>query len=223
MATYFYYRISQIEMAESADGLEALLGTEQLIIQSYCLEHNWYLSEIFEDTNIRWNEEFRARESARKLLKQLRPGDIVVVNSIERIFSSCHDTVDVVRLFRGVEAQLHVVELGGDITHLDFTANFVKLADVFSSLERRRSAERIKGVKQRQKRQGRYLGGSRPFGYMIHDNGRLIENPMEQRVLKKILVLKQRGKSLRAISEEVSTPIMPISFKTVQRLIQRHG
>ena len=210
-------------MTESSDGLDAVMGTEHLTIQSYCLEHDWYLSDIFEDTNTRWSEEFRSRESAQKLLAQLRPADIVIVNSIERIFSSCHDTVDVVKHFREVGVQLHVVELGGDITHVDFTVNFVKLAEMFSSLERRRSAERIKGVKQRQKRQGRYLGGSRPFGYMIHDNGRLIENPMEQRVLKKILVLKQRGKSLRAISDEVSTPIMPISFKTVQRLIQRHG
>jgi len=47
--------------------------------------------------------------------------------------------------------------------------------------------------------------------------------PMEQRVLNKIIELKKQGKSLRIISQEVSTPIMPISFKTVQRLIQRHA
>jgi hypothetical protein len=34
--------------------------------------------------------------------------------------------------------------------------------------------------------------------------------------------MKKKGKSLRAISAEVSTPIMPVSFKTVQRLIKRH-
>jgi hypothetical protein len=41
-------------------------------------------------------------------------------------------------------------------------------------------------------------------------------------VLKKILDMKKQGKSLRAISSEVSTPMMPVSFKTVQRLIKRH-
>jgi hypothetical protein len=58
---------------------------------------------------------------------------------------------------------------------------------------------------------------------MIHENGCLIENPMEQRVLRRIMELKKQGKSLRAISNEVSTPVMPISFKTVQRLLQRHA
>jgi hypothetical protein len=34
--------------------------------------------------------------------------------------------------------------------------------------------------------------------------------------------MSSQGKSLRAISAEVSTPVMPISFKTVQRLLKRH-
>jgi hypothetical protein len=45
---------------------------------------------------------------------------------------------------------------------------------------------------------------------------------MEQKVLKHILKMNSQGKSLRAISAEVSTPVMPISFKTVQRLLKRH-
>jgi hypothetical protein len=45
---------------------------------------------------------------------------------------------------------------------------------------------------------------------------------MEQKVLKQILKMNSQGKSLRAISAEVSTPVMPISFKTVQRLLKRH-
>jgi DNA invertase Pin-like site-specific DNA recombinase len=121
-----------------------------------------------------------------------------------------------------MSVQLHVVELGGDITDAQLSVNFAKITGLFSALEKRKSAERIKGVKQRQRKQGRYLGGSRPFGYMIHENGRLIENPMEQRVLRRIMELKKLGKSLRAISSEVSTPVMPVSFKTVQRLLQRH-
>jgi hypothetical protein len=76
-------------------------------------------------------------------------------------------------------------------------------------------------VKHKQKEKGRFLGGSRPFGFSVHDNGKLIENPSEQRTLQKIFELKRQGKSLRAISAAVSTPMTPISFKTVQRVLQR--
>jgi DNA invertase Pin-like site-specific DNA recombinase len=130
--------------------------------------------------------------------------------------------IKLVQKLKEMSVQLHVVELEGDITDVELSVNFAKVTGLFSALEKRKSAERIKGVKQRQRKQGRYLGGSRPFGYMIHENGRLIENSMEQRVLRRIMELKKLGKSLRAISSEVSTPVMPISFKTVQRLLQRH-
>ena len=47
---------------------------------------------------------------------------------------------------------------------------------------------------------------------------------LTRRVTRSVIMeLKKQGKSLRAISSEVSTPVMPISFKTVQRLLQRHA
>ena len=153
----------------------------------------------------------------------LVPGDVILCSKLERICSSSHEVIKLVQKLKEKSVQLHVVELGGDITDSEFSVNFASVTELFSALEKRKSAERIKGVKQRQRKQGRYLGGSRPFGYMIHENGRLIENPMEQRVLRRIMELKKLGKSLRAISSEVSTPVMPISFKTVHRLLQRHA
>ena len=156
-------------------------------------------------------------------MELLERGDILVCSKLERIISSSQEIVELISKFRAKNVQLHITELGGDITSKAFVSTFENVAQLFSSLEKRKSAERIKSVKQRQRKKGRYLGGSRPFGYMIHENGRLIENPLEQRVLNKIIELKKQGKSLRVISQEVSTPIMPISFKTVQRLIQRHA
>ena len=181
------------------------------------------MTETLKDTDCAWATEFEKREKGGQLMASLQPGDIVLCSKLDRLVRSCGEAVQLPKTFKEMGVSLHIVELGGDITDHEFAANFDQLAQIFASLETRKSAERIKGVKQRQRKQGRYLGGSRPFGYMIHENGRLIENPMEQRVLKRILELKRQGKSLRAISSEVSTPVMPISFKTVQRLLQRHA
>ena len=137
--------------------------------------------------------------------------------------SSSVEARELVDVLRDRKVQLHILELGGEITNETFMLEFSIAAELFSKLDRRKSAERIKSVKYKQKSKGRYLGGSRPFGYMIHENGKLIENPIEQRLLKRILDLKRAGKSLRSISDEVSTPLAPVSFKTVQRLLQRHA
>ena len=223
MTIYSYFRTSELEATLEKDQLDAILESEVLSIQTYCLGRRWFLTETLRDSNCSWNLEFHKRENGKKLIDMLQPGDVVLCSKLERIVSSSQEAVKLIRDFKEKSTQLHVIELGHDITSSESTVNFEMIAEVFSSLEKRKSAERIRGVKQRQRQQGRYLGGSRPFGYMIHENGRLIENPMEQRVLKKIMDLKKQGKSLRAISNEVSTPVMPISFKTVQRLLQRHA
>ena len=220
---YSYFRTSELEATMDKDQLDAILESEALSIQTYCLERQWFLTDTIRDSNCSWSLGFHERENGKKLTEMLQPGDVVLCSKLERIVSSSQEAVQLIRNFKKNSTQLHIIELGGDVTSFEFNINFETIAEMFSSLEKRKSAERIKGVKQRQRQQGRYLGGSRPFGYMIHQNGRLIENPMEQKVLKQIVNLKKEGKSLRAISKLVSTPVMPISFKTVQRLLQRHA
>ena len=223
MTIYSYCRFSELEQGENPNTHDKLLEREMLTIRAYCLHQQWFLTETVKDVDISWNVDFADRENGARLLEMLRPGDTLVTSCLERIFSSCHDAVSTIEQLKQKGVGLHIAQLGGDVTNSEFMVNFERVGRMFSGLEKRRSAERIKRVKQKQRSKGRYLGGSRPFGYMIHENGRLIENPMEQRVLKRIVQLKREGKSLRAISKEVSTPIVPVSFKTVQRLLQRHG
>ena len=223
MTIYAYCRTSELEDSMDQDRLNGILEPELLGIQTYCLQKGWYMTQTITETNCRWNQEFVDRERGKLLLEAMNPGDALLCSRLERIASSSQEVQMLVNLFSQRQIALHVVELGGDITDPELTVSVSRAVAIFAALEKRKSAERIKGVKQRQKQQGRYLGGSRPFGYMIHDNGRLIENPMEQKVLKRIFELKREGKSLRSISNEVSTPVMPISFKTVQRLLMRHA
>ena len=223
MTIYAYCRTSELEDSMDRDRLNGFLEPELLGIQTYCLQKGWYMTQTITESNCRWSQEFVDRERGKLLLEAMNPGDVLLCSRLERIASSSQEALQLINLFTQRQIALNVVELGGDITDPELTVSVSRAVAIFSALEKRKSAERIKGVKQRQKQQGRYLGGSRPFGYMIHDNGRLIENPMEQKVLKRIFELKREGKSLRAISNEVSTPVMPISFKTVQRLLQRHA
>lgn len=222
MSVYSYTRTSQIECLESPQELETILEKEDLRLQTYALGEGMKVNERFLDENQKWNVSFMKRPQAINLMNRVEAGDIILVCTLERIFSNCDDMVNTLQAFRKRKVKLVVVELDGDVTDPTLSPRFHHMLKIFHSLERRRSTERIKTVKQSQRKKGRFLGGSRPFGYMIHSNGRLIENPMEQRVLKKILEMKKQGKSLRAISAEVSTPMMPVSFKTVQRLIKRH-
>ena len=223
MKVYSYCRTSALETMVADGETELALDAELLAIQTYCLQRDWYLFEKFQDRGVEWETKLKNRNNGARLLSLVSNGDIIVCSHLERLVSSSVEARELVDFLRGRRVQLHIAELGGDITNETFMLGFSIAAELFSKLDRRKSAERIKSVKYKQKSKGRYLGGSRPFGYMIHENGKLIENPIEQRLLKRILDLKRAGKSLRSISDEVSTPLAPVSFKTVQRLLQRHA
>ncbi|MDT8429493.1 MAG: recombinase family protein [Pseudomonadales bacterium] len=224
MANYYYYRTTPFELdASAAEAQVRELDSENEAILRFCRHNDWALPTTFCDEGEEWNKSVNERSQARALLDLLQEGDRVIIFSIQRMFSSCQDTLNHLQSLSRQGINLFVMELGGFITDKRFARDMVSLLEIFAGLERRRSAERIKQVKHKQRARGRYLGGSRPFGYMIHENGRLLEHPLEQRIVKRILALKQQGRSLRAIAAEVSTPIAPISFKTVQRVLQRQN
>lgn len=221
MSIYGYIRTTLVE--EEKNDLESLLEQENLRLQTYALDHGMHINNIFIDSNLKWSTKFSKRAKTKKMLELLLPGDVILACSVERIFSNLEDMQTTLKLLKEKKVRLFILELNSEVTAIDFEVSFHHLLNLFSNLEKRQAHERIKSVKQNQRSKGRFLGGSRPFGYMIHDNGRLIENPMEQGVLKKIIEMKKEGKSLRSISSEVSTPVTPISFKTVQRLLKKYG
>ena len=222
MAVYSYLRTSEVEEVELGSQLEELLEKESLRLHTYALRVGLRVNESVSDQNLLWSVDINQRAGWQRLIERVEAGDSIITCTIERMFSSCDDMYNTLRQLRKRKIRLFVVDLEGDLTNPQFCPPFEKVLRVFHSLEKRRSTERIKVVKQHQRNQGRFLGGSRPFGYVVHSNGGLVENPLEQKVLKQIIRMNRQGKSLRAISAEVSTPAMPISFKTVQRLLKRH-
>jgi putative DNA-invertase from lambdoid prophage Rac len=67
--------------------------------------------------------------------------------------------------------------------------------------ERDRIRNRISVVKKDQAQRGHYLGDIVPFGYTVNDDGALVEDAQQQAAIREMIVLKDKGKSLRTISE----------------------
>ena len=149
MTIYSYCRTSELEDAMEKDELDGILEPELLSMQTYCLGRSWYMTESIRDSHCNWNQEFVKRENGKQLFQALQAGDIVLCSKLERIVSSSQEAVKLIRQLRDRRVQLHIVELNGDVTDQDLTVNFTRVAALFSALEKRKSAERIKGVKQR--------------------------------------------------------------------------
>ncbi|ALO46471.1 recombinase family protein [Pseudohongiella spirulinae] len=228
MKIYAYQRLSAFEQDSDPDlpmGFSDPAELAQII--NYCEAQGWAEPIWIRESSRDWRAGFSQRLAAGYTGDGWRPapGSDVVVHSLQRLVNGAQDLLLTLDWLREHDVCLHVVEFNAELsqtrtlirTRVDSDVMLASLARV----EMRRGAERMRKVKHEQRNKGRFLGGTKPFGYMVHSNGKLVENPLEQRVLKQIRQLRSQGHSLRVIARKVSTPVAPISFKTVQRVLQR--
>jgi DNA invertase Pin-like site-specific DNA recombinase len=93
------------------------------------------------------------------------------------------------------------------------------ILDAVAEVER----ERLASMKAGQRQLGRYLGGSRPFGFKADADGRLIEDPAEQAVIRQMKAMRADGMSLRAIAARLAEAGTRVSHVTVQAIVNADG
>src|SRR5690606_4542253 len=124
MAVYSYARITEIESLQQGEALDLALHNEALQLQTFALSQSLRLEQRYIDGALKWNVEFRRRPEADRLLQTLRAGDSIVANTLLRIFSSCEDLEQNVRLLRGLRVRLYIADLGGDLCSEHFSPPF---------------------------------------------------------------------------------------------------
>ncbi len=129
-------------------------------------------------------------------------------------------TLNVVEDLKKRGVKLHLLDLGGDISGNGLSKLFLVIASAFAECERDRIRERISQVKSDQRAQGRYLGGTVPFGFRVNDEGALAEDEQQQQAIRDIIALRAEGKSLRTISAQMKEKGFIISHETVAVVVK---
>jgi hypothetical protein len=93
-----------------------------------------------------------------------------------------------------------MIDLGGDVTGNGISKLVFTILSAVAEAERDRIRERIADVKRDQKMRGRFLGGSRPFGWQIAADGSLEPLESERKALLAMRRMQKEGKSLRTIA-----------------------
>ena len=65
----------------------------------------------------------------------------------------------------------------------------------------------------------RYLGGIVPFGWQIGEDGGLVGVPEQQRAIQRIVELRRKGLSLRAISSSIAAEGVQLSHEGVKNVL----
>src|SRR5439155_19167369 len=134
------------------------------------------------------------------------------------------DTVSKILNQRGISLNLLDLLGGVDVTGDGIAKAFRGVASVFARLERDRIGERIREAKAKHRREGRHLGGSRPFGFTIGKKRQLQPVPEEQRAIRLIKRLRANGRSLRETQQRVQQRLgLSVSHITVRRIAPDKG
>ena len=217
MAVYGYVRVSTMKQANEGESLE----TQERQLDGYALMHGLAVDEIVIEEGVSGSVPVLERPAGAALFSRLKAGDIIVAAKLDRLFRSALDALQVVEELRARGVKLHLLDLGGDIAGNGLSKLFLTIAAAFAEAERDRIRERVSQSKADQRARGRYLGGSRPFGYEIAEDGSLIEIEIEQAAIENIRMLRNQKLSYRAIADAMTKSGVPMSHVTVKNILGR--
>src|SRR3954462_7496369 len=200
MAVLGYVRVSTVRQSEEGESLDV----QQRMISGYALMRGMELDRVFVERAVSGSVPLTDRPQGGALLDVVRPGDAIVTPKLDRMFRSALDALDVLSQLRDREIALHMVDLGGDVATNGISKLVFTILSAVAEAERDRTRERISEVKQDQRRRGRYLGGSVPFGWRVGEDGQLVPVPEKQVALRQMRALRAEGVSLRGIVDRMA-------------------
>jgi site-specific DNA recombinase len=191
-----YVRVSTADQAREGWSL----GAQRKRVTAYCESRGWRLVRIYADEGV--SSAARRPEFERMVDDVLGDGiDAVVAMKLDRLGRSA---AGLLSLYEQLESKgVHVVTIEDGID--TSTANGRLMRTILAALaewERDIIRDRTRnGV--RAAMDGGKRVGQPPFGYTVRD-GRLVEHPDEQRILRRIRSKHSSGASLAAIARELN-------------------
>ncbi len=194
-----YVRVSSQDQAR--EGLS--LATQKEKIEAYCNLNDFDLQGIFEDAGIS-GKNLTGRPGIQKVLKMAnkKEVDAVICFKLDRMFRSTMDALETTQRFNKLGISFHSINERIDTESATGEFFFTLLAAI-GQMERRMAGERIKVVMEHKKQNGEKLGGKIPYGFNV-DDGKLIENKAERKVINKILKLNKAGLNYSMIARKLN-------------------
>jgi len=215
MTVYGYVRVSTERQADEGESL----GTQQRVVDGYVMMNGLTLDGIFVERGVSGSKPVGERAEGARLLAGLKAEDVVITPKLDRMFRSALDALEVLGRLKDRGVSLHMIDLGGDATGNGVSKLVFTILSAVAEAERDRIRERIRDVKADQRKRQRYLGGIVPFGWRTGEDGALVEVPEQQRVIQRIVELRRKGLSLRAISASIAADGVKLSHEGVKNVL----
>jgi putative DNA-invertase from lambdoid prophage Rac len=214
MGVFGYVRVSTDKQVEEGESL----ALQRQQIEGYAMMRGLTLTDVVVEKGISGSVPIAEREAAGALFARLEEGDVLIAARLDRAFRSALDALRTVEALKARGVRLHLIDIGGDVAGTGVSGLFFTILSAVAQFERERIRERIGAAKTDQRRRNRFLGGNRPFGYRVTDEGGLVPDEAEQGALKRMAALRKRGKTLREIQAALAAKGVQLSHEGIRKL-----
>ena len=218
-----YARVSTDRQADSNISLDE----QERRITARCTENGWQLQQVFIDSAVSGSVPLNKRPQGSQLLAALRPGDVVIASRMDRCFRSAFDALATIESFKRRKISLWLLDLGGDVSGNGISELIMTVLAAVAQFERSLISERIKDAKRNLRRGNRHQGGKRPFGWQFgeangHGRAReLIPDEAEQTAIADIVAMREVGRTLMEIRDQLRGQGFAISHQSVANILSR--
>jgi len=173
--------------------------TQKEMIQNYSKLKGIEIDDYFIDFGISGSSTLK-REKYLELMELVEKGqiDTIITTSLSRWSRNTLDLLKSVEVLKKNKVSFEVIKEQVSL-NTPMGEFFVSILGSIYTLERQLTSERTKDVIQNKKKNGKVYSRT-PYGYES-ENGMLIENSKEQKVLRKINSLREKENSYNSISK----------------------
>ena len=193
----------------------------RFLIETFIKKKRWPSRGIFFEDKINATVPFDQRPVGSDIAKLLSRGDVLVVPTQDCFFRTAGDGVSGIRKFKKCGIIVYSLDLNADLTNGNLSETLLAILGPLAAAETELPRDRAKKLKHDQKSEGCYLGGKIPFGYKVDATGKLVPDRRQQSAIRKMIVMRAKGISLRVISEEMKRQGIAISHVGVSSVIKK--
>jgi site-specific DNA recombinase len=192
---------------KSTDKQDVTLKDQEERLKAYCTAKGLDVVEVISE-EISAKIPLEKRGGGAKLLSALKQGQAghVVAFKLDRLFRNAADCLNVTKDWDNRGIGFHILDINID-TSTPMGRMFLTCAAGFAEMERGLIAERTRNGLNYKKAHGEVYSNT-PYGYDAR-GGKLIENPEEQKVLRRIKRLRTLKKSYQEIADALNSDGIP--------------
>lgn len=166
-------------------------------VQKQHISAKYKVDKFFSDT-LSGSTPFDERNGWVELMQYLKKGDKIICHRMDRISRNTLNFLVAEKQLKKMGINLIFIEGASneDTAEAQLMRNMLLIMGEF---ERAMISTRIKQTKQKQKAEGKFLGGAVPYGFS-RDEEALIENEKEQAIIKVMKGLRLKGLSYSKIA-----------------------